>query len=416
MELLKLYPYQLAGSIWLSMRRRAYLADAPGLGKTAQVIRAIMTIQGETGSFLKTLVVCPAAAIPVWEAEWEKWWPQMSKRLRPRIVSYTKLTLCESCQDVKYDLVVLDEAHYVKSPRAKRTKAALKVAAAADRAWLLSGTPMPNNPSELFTVFAGLWPHSIPLGITKHIQWLDYFCEWYQGEHGPRVTGTKNVVELRNMLRPIMARRRIQDVGLQLPPLRLHVVPLPADRRFAEELETLANEQGDLHTPTVRRLLGAHKAPRIAKIVGDERISPVVLMYHHKDTGRALRASLIVRGWRCYGFDGSHTPGQRAAETERFQKDPKGPKVFIVQQQAGGVSISLTAASEIILVEPDWSPGVNAQAIKRVHRIGSTDPVRARLFYVMDSLDENIMETLATKIRMRKEVFSGAQRGSPRPN
>ncbi len=80
--------------------------------------------------------------------------------------------------------------------------------------------------------------------------------------------------------------------------------------------------------------------------------------------------------------------------------------MFVVQQQAGGVAITLTAASEIVLVEPDWSPEVNAQAIKRVHRISQRNPVRARIFKVEESLDDGIMEGLARKIAMRKEILS----------
>jgi SNF2 family DNA or RNA helicase len=407
----KLYPYQLLGSQFLAANKRAYLADVPGLGKTAQAIRAIMVLQGTSGTIMHILVVCPAVAIPVWQSEWAKWWPAGRP---PTIVSYAKLAKSPPGSQI-FDLVILDEAHYVKSPEAKRTRAALVHAARAERAWLLSGTPMPNNPSELYTVFNNLWPERIPPEIKTAHQWMDHFCTWYQPAErgwGPRITGSKNTKQLVEMLnggtrehwRAIMLRRRVQDVDLQLPPLRLHVVPLPADVDFAEELETYVEEAG-VETATVRRLLGAHKASRIARIVGDEQLSPIVLMYHHRDTGRELRHRLIVRGWRCYGFDGSHTVPQRAHEVERFQNDPKGPKCMIVQQQAGGTAITLTAAAEIILVEPDWSPGVNAQAIKRVHRIGSTRPVRARIFSVTGSLDEAIMETLATKIRMQQEVF-----------
>ena len=404
---MQLYPYQEKGADWLAARPRAYLADVPGLGKTAQVIQAIKLVQEDTKSVLDVMVVCPAVAIPVWLSEWEKWWPGAKP---PHIMSYAKLARCPNCAKVTYDLVVLDEAHYAKSSGAKRTKAALLLAGRASRVWLLSGTPMPNNPSELFTIFKALWPERIPEVIETAAQWMDYFCQWYMADYGhgraPKVTGSKNSDTLVWMLQPIMLRRRVKDVGLQLPPLRLHVVPLPADAHFAEELEAYIEETG-IETATVRRLLGAHKAGRIAKLVGDEQLSPIVLMYHHRDTGKLLRQKLIVRGWRCYGFDGSHTVPERAAAIEQFQSDPKGPKVFIVQQQAGGTAITLTAAAEIILVEPDWSPGVNAQAIKRVHRIGSDRPVRARIFSVTNSLDEAIMETLANKIRMQQEVFNG---------
>ena len=221
---MKLYPYQERGVNFLAANERAYLADVPGLGKTAQVIHAIMKIQGETGNLLDVFVVCPAVAIPVWEGEWKKWWPQARP---PKIMSYAKLARCDNCALVKHDLVVLDEAHYTKSPEAKRTRAALKVAARAKRAWLLSGTPMPNNPNELFTVFEALWPDRIPAEIKTPMQWMDYFCKWYMSDQGwgPRITGSANTGMLRDMLdgswrsgsKPLMLRRRIQDVDSSCP-------------------------------------------------------------------------------------------------------------------------------------------------------------------------------------------------------
>jgi SNF2 family DNA or RNA helicase len=128
-------------------------------------------------------------------------------------------------------------------------------------------------------------------------------------------------------------------------------------------------------------------------------------MYHHKTTGAYLRQKLEAGGYVIYGFDGSTPQSTRADQVEGFQKGAYRA-AFVVQQQAGGVAITLTRASEIVLVEPDWSPEVNAQAIKRVHRIGQERPVRARIFKVEDSLDEGIMDNLARKIAMRKEILS----------
>ncbi len=398
---MKLYDYQEKGVEFLYERRRAMLCDVPGLGKTAQAVRAAEWVGAEGMQQLDTLVVCPAVAIPVWESEWARW----TATPLPSIVSYAKLARLGKLSPLEkhFDLVILDEHHYAKNPRAKRTKIALAIAQRADRAWLLSGTPMPNNPAELYTVFTALWPEHVPDGVEFYMDWMDYFCKWYTADYGPRVTGAKRTHVLRRMLGKVMLRRRIQDVNLQLPPLRLHVVPLPADRRFAEELEALIDEQ-EIETATVRRLLGAHKAERIARVILDEPQVPIVVMYHHRDTGRILTSALLAGGRTVAGFDGSTSTTNRADQIEAFQQGLAD--VFVVQQQAGGVAITLTAASEIILVEPDWCPEVNAQAIKRVHRIGSRNPVRARIFSVQGSLDEAIMETLATKIRMKTEVFS----------
>ena len=396
----RLYDYQLQGVDFLLANPRAYLADVPGLGKTAQALVAADRLDVKD-----VLVICPASAIPVWQQEVKTWWPaHMGRSLR--LVSYAMLSRGSMTLNPEA-LVILDEAHYCKSPKAKRTKAALSIAREAERAWLLSGSPMPNNPWELWTIFHYLWPEFMPLGVTTNHDWLDHFCKWFRTEkYGPRVTGTKNAEQLSSMLRGFMLRRRVQDVGLQLPPLRLHVVPLPADRRFAEELETLIDEEG-IETATVRRLLGAHKAERIADVLIEEAPNRVVIMYHHRDTGSVLRKKLTDAGWHVFGFDGGMPALSRGFEVEQFQTFPFPDKhaAFVVQQQAGGIAITLTAANEIVLVEPDWSPEVNAQAIKRVHRISQDRPVRARIFCVDESLDSGIMKLLAQKIQMRKEVL-----------
>ena len=394
-----LYDYQKAGVEFLAHRRRAYLADVPGLGKTAQALVAADLVDAKN-----IVVVCPASAIPVWQQEAKRWWrPHMGRRMT--ITSYGKLIRSDPLG--RLDLVILDEAHYTKNPKAMRTKAAFRLADTSERVWLLSGSPVPNDVTELWTAFHYLWRQYVPPEAQTYAEWRDYFCKWYHADYGPRVTDNKPTVsELREMLMKVMLRRRVKDVGLQLPPLRLHVVPLPADRRFAEELETLIEEEG-IETATVRRLLGSHKAQRIADVICDEGLKRIVVMYHHRDTGRILTKALQQGGYHVFGFDGRTNPSVRGLEVQQFQTFPWPEKhaAFVVQQQAGGVAITLTAASEVVLVEPDWSPEVNAQAIKRIHRISQTDPCRARIFSVDESLDDGIMKTLAAKIQMRKEVL-----------
>jgi SNF2 family DNA or RNA helicase len=399
---MKLFDYQEEGVRFLASRPRAYLADVPGLGKTAQAIMAARRIRARN-----ILVVCPASAIAVWRDEFRKWWPRTQ---RAEIVSYNKLAQPGAMIRTGVDLCILDEAHYCKSPDAQRTKAAMLAAASAERAWLLSGSPMPNNPSELYTAFDYLWPEKIPPNCHSPTAWRDHFCRWFPVQVTkyrtvPKIIGVKNGAQLREMVRGVMLRRHLADVNLQLPPLSLHVVPLPADEAFARELENLV-EQGEIETPTVRRLLGEHKAPRVADLLVEEDVWPVVVMYHHTN----VAAELIVRlrhhrpHLRIAGLDGSTPQKKRGELVGKFQDGRYD--VFVVQQQAGGVAITLTRANQIVMLEPDWSPEVNAQAIKRVHRISQERPTRARLFKVEDSIDEGIIEALARKIRMRKEILS----------
>jgi SNF2 family DNA or RNA helicase len=405
---MKLYPFQEAGVRFLAKRKRAYLADGMGLGKTAQAV--VAAVQHGVTPF----VVAPASAIPNWHRDWLRF----GGRGLILVTSYTKIIRSSSTRldAERFPLVILDEAHYLKTPSAKRTKAALKLAKRADRAWLLSGTPMPNDPRELYTMFRYLWPERLPVNedgrpVTA-FEWMDRYTRWAPTTYGPKVFGVSKGAELRSKLfgaDPIMLRRKLEDVGIELPPLRVHVHRLPFDQRFADRIAGLEGVRGgDLSTPEVRRILGNYKAPGIAKLLIEEikarAYKKIVVMYWHHDTRQILASEFEKAGVWWVGFDGSASSKKREnAKREFIQTDTP---VFLVQQKAGGTGTDgLQVASEIVIVEPDWSPDENAQAIKRIHRIGQENPARARLFAVDGTVDASIMGTLATKIQMRKEVI-----------
>lgn len=407
-----LYPFQREGVSFLRSHTRAYLADEMGLGKTVQAVVAAASVPGiET-----MLVVCPASAIPNWHHEAEAW-----GRLRPVVLSYDRLrgssVLATATRAHGWDLVVLDEAHYCKTPSAKRTKAALAVATRARRAWLLSGTPLPNHPGELWPAVRALWPELVPDGVRTAFQWFNHFCTWRMTDYGPRATGVKNGPEFRAIVNQFMLRRKTLGVGLDLPPLRTDLFRLPPDERFADALR----EFGDLRDPNgllnplepsvarLRRFLGEYKAPRIAELLVEElrdgAYKQIVVFAHHLSVLGRLRAAFHRAGIAVTGFDGSASQDERACAVNMFRQG--NARVFLAQQTAAGVSINLQSAHEVVLVEPDWVPDQNAQAIKRVHRIGQESPCRARIFAVTGTLDEAIMGVLAQKVRIQTETIGG---------
>lgn len=397
------YPYQIEGSAFLASpaQRRSYLADEMGLGKTVQAILATRELEPH-----RTTVVCPASVVENWKREWE-WWRGYGQLT---VISYSKLIRRPVEQT---ELVILDEAHFCKSPGAQRTKAALKLAAGAKWAWLLSGTPMPNDPRELYPIFKYLYPdYCTAHGVTTQFKWMDRYCQWTQSDYGYRCWGTKPAArtELRPALRQIMLRRKLEDVALELPPLRTTVQYLDPDPGMAQELAELGADMiGEEHMSRMRRFLGTYKSTRIAKLIIDElndgQYDSIIVLYHHHDTGEVFKNALANAGLTWCGFDGSTQQAQRQREIDSFQSG--AGRVFLAQQGAAGTGITLTRASEIVLVEPSWSPSDNQQAIKRAHRIGQDQPVRARLFAVPDSLDEGLMNALARKSEMVEEVVDG---------
>lgn len=410
-ETRELYPYQQEGALFLAQNRRAYLGDEMGLGKTVQAARAAHTFQPE-----QVLVIAPAAARENWRREWRDWGPYCGFE----VSSYAGL-LNSSYRPEDFDLVILDEAHYCKNPEAKRTKNALKLAQGAPRAWLLSGTPMPNHPGELYPAIAALWPdHLRRIGVRTYWHWFNHFTRWVPTKYGKRPYAIQNAGQLRHILRDVMRRRLLDDVALELPPLRVDVSLLPRDSRFEESMceimdvadvaalkRRLEREEGlgdDGSTSRLRRLLGEYKAPHIAKQVAreleDQEYEKVVVLYYHRSVG--ARIANILETFNPVGFHGDTPDTKRQLAIDNFTTGDS--RVFLAQQSAAGVAINLQAASEIVLVEPAWSPDDNRQAIKRIHRIGQDNPCRARVFAVAGTLDEAVMSTVSQKTRMQEKA------------
>jgi SWI/SNF-related matrix-associated actin-dependent regulator of chromatin subfamily A-like protein 1 len=410
---MQLYPYQQEGAAFLAQSARAYLGDEMGLGKSVQAAAAA----GMSG-VRSALVVAPASTLANWDREWKQW----AGGSRMHAVSYDRLARYPGdYHAADYDLVILDEAHYCRNPMAKRTRAALDIARKVEQAWLLSGTPIPKDVSELWSIVRVLWPH-IPaeLGIMTGQQWLNFFCRYKVTPFGRKVFGLKNADVLRAHLKTFMLRRTVEQVAPFLPPLRVDVDLLPQDDAFTDAIAALeqdaaavmaaveshSNSDAPGALPRLRRLLGEAKAPRILQILQAELDSGavqkiVVLAYHHSVLD-ILRDGLWKYG--VVGFDGGTPQVKRQSAIDAFTNDPRA-RVFLAQQTAAGVGINLQAAHEVVLVEPAWTPDDNAQAIKRVHRIGQTTPCRARIFAVADSLDEAVMNVCARRTRMQAEIL-----------
>lgn len=422
------YPYQNVGADFLASRRYAYLADGMGMGKSVQFCLAARQIDPRS-----TLMICPAAAVENWYREWERWGPD-----RPfKVVSYNKA--CE--MDLRrYALVGGDEAHYAKNRAAQRTKVLLRFAKAADQAALLSGTPMPNHPGELYPAIYALWPGVMRrLGLKNYNDWFNYFCKWRITDYGPRVYDTQNEDKLKPFLQRLMLKRSKKDVGLQLPPLRVDVSLLPANSAFAASLQSYGRDPADLKRrmeneerhdcprcrgtgdepgneqfmcrrckgsgdqegsmSRLRRLLGEYKAPFIADQIFEEldtdQYNKIVVMAYHRSVLEVFRAKLMKFG--VTGFDGSTPSKARQIAIDTFTMNDSC-RVFVAQQGAAGVAVNLQVSSEIVLVEPDWSPDKNAQAIMRIHRIGTGNPCRARYFAVAGTLDEQVLRVESAKV------------------
>ncbi|MGA0416522.1 MAG: DEAD/DEAH box helicase [Ilumatobacteraceae bacterium] len=439
---MKPFPYQQTGIEFLASRTRAALLDEPGLGKTAQAIEAL----GRVGA-KRTLLIVPLIVIANWERELEMWAPWLStQRLRngrDKVDADASVVLCPhslvarekillQLTEQRWDVVIVDEAHYFKNPKAARTQAlyarATGIAPHAERLWLLTGTLIPNNASEVWTHLTQLAPESITYNgrLMQPWQFEQRYCEYEETRFGKRITGNRNADELRDILSTCTLGRRKADVLPDLPTSRSTCVTLPAPTRkqlkpMEDLLDRISEETGrnvrelsgaDLlqavrdssEFSTYRRLSGEIKTEAAIEWLTGELesgLEKVVVFAHHIGIIQQLTEALSSYGAQAITGDVSADGRQRIVD--QFQTDPEC-RVVIGQLTAASTGITLTAASDVVFVETDWTPGTNKQASDRVHRVGQTKPVLVRHLTMEGSVDELVTSAIMRKTRMISEL------------
>jgi SWI/SNF-related matrix-associated actin-dependent regulator 1 of chromatin subfamily A len=438
----ELFAYQKHGAAWLAQIGRGLLADEPGLGKTAQAIAAAdehMDSKLDMG-----LVVCPASVVANWEREIRLFAPWLAAQFT--VVSYDKARTRDDLKRHEFKVLILDEAHFLKSKDAKRTQAILGkrcdgkggLVERAEHVFLLTGTPMPNHPGELWPLLRAVMPDSIVgLKTGKPVAYWPFVMRYCRVENNylghPQIKGGKNLAELKKRIAPFYLRRKKSDVLPDLPELRTDLLALPAaapadpgrelrvrdgDRGCslagsAAELVREALERGGIealaaiapHVATLRRLTGLAKAGPVSEWVADQLdggLQKLVIFAVHREVVQDIRNRLYKR----YGvavIEGGTT--DRQTQVDRFQNDPL-VRVFIGQIQAAGTGITLTAASDLVFAESSWVPTDNEQAAMRIHRIGQRNACMVRFAMIPGSIDEQIAEACRRKLADIQAVFA----------
>ncbi len=425
---IKLFPYQKEGARFLKKNRFALLADEMGVGKTAQAIEASKKLN-------RILVICPAVARVNWQKEFEKFsgrFATIQAPLHPiTICSYDHIARHKTKYQVKkWDVIICDESHFLKSPTASRTKEILGKEGMihyAKRFWALTGTPAPNHAGELWTLL-------FTFGYTKlkYDSFLDRYCNTYRVGNrfsAKRVSGTKTAKapELKKILSKYMLRRKKSDVLTELPPIFHTMTAIePSEQELTKKLKTKLDDElavlkekiGAFNFNTdddkilsalqglsqsissLRRYHAFSKVKNAAKLIIDEiksgEMEKCVVFGIHKDVLYELERKLYQHKINTVTITGETSEGKRQLAIESFQNN-KSVKVFIGNIQAAGTAITLTSAHHVIFIEQDWVPGNNAQAAMRCHRIGQDKPVTVRNLYIPNELDEKIVSVLTRK-------------------
>lgn len=440
----ELSPFQIAGVEYALKRTHTLIGDQPGLGKTMQAICFCNEIRAK-----KVLVICPANIRLQW---WKKIqaWTTMKGRytvhailngrhgVNPHaawvIVSYDlarTAPIWKALADERFDCLILDEGHYLKTIDALRTRTVFGggenpiAAALAGRAGAildLTGTPLPNRPREAYTAARGLCWDSIDFmsedRFTKRFnpsltRFTDEGKPWTDertGRHG----------ELQSRLRTnFMVRRLKRDVlpQLKLPVLDIIHVDETAAVSAALRAESLLHLDADIlqqgidakimgEVSTVRRMMGVAIAPLAADYThmilegGEEK---VVLFYWHKQVREILEHKL--ERYRPLVIDGSTPPTRRPMIVDAFKRP--GARVLLAQVQAVGTGTDglQEACQRGVAAEASWVPGENEQMVNRLDRMGQLYTVQFDFLVARGSISEKILGTSLHKAQVTHKAL-----------
>ncbi|MFF3525913.1 DEAD/DEAH box helicase [Streptomyces rubiginosohelvolus] len=389
--------YQAFGARFALAQKRVIIGDEMGLGKTVQAIAALahLAARGET----HFLVVCPASvlinwtreirarstlrAVPVHGAERVEAFADWREAGGVAVTTFDALHLLPegAAARVRPGMLVVDEAHFVKNPEARRSRAVAGWAERVERVLFLTGTPMENRVEEFRSLVRQLRPELAPSVSTTH------------GAAGSRA--------FRRAVAPAYLRRNQVDVLAELPALVQ-----------VDEWEEFGAEDGEAYREAVasgrfmRMRRAAYAAPgtsakleRLRELVGEARDNElkVVVFSYFREVLAAVGDAL---GPDAFGpLSGSVPPARRQELVDAFSA-VEGHAVLLSQIQAGGTGLNMQAASVVILCEPQIKPTLEHQAVARAHRMGQVRTVQVHRLLATDSVDQRLVELLARKDRL----------------
>jgi SWI/SNF-related matrix-associated actin-dependent regulator 1 of chromatin subfamily A len=445
-------PYQKAGIEFACQRQHVLIADEMGLGKTIQAIGVLNCIP----TLASVLIIAPASMLLHWKLELEKW---LCHQLTMEICSSktksfpnTPIVITNYEQIKKYqtnikngkkwDVLICDEAHYLKNTKAQRTQIILGSKKTepimASKKIFLTGTPLLNRPIELWPLIQALDPNG--LGKSQKT-FVAKYCNPQKTPFGLNISGASNLDDLQLQLRSsIMIRRKKTDVLKELPNKRRTIVFLEptekAQKNIKEEhviLSTLREEFSNLKKNNmsseekkeyIQKILMKDQQKilylaQIAKLRHDSALQKIdtitewvqsqcpeklVIMTWHKDVTERLAAKIKNSVYIHGGTPLRH----RTNAVSQFQNNPD-VNVFIGTIKAAGVGLTLTAASHMIFAELDWSPGAILQAEDRIHRIGQKNSVSISYLVYTNSLDAIIASTVIKKMEILEKTLDTTQ-------
>lgn len=439
--------YQVYGFKWLNVLYDCgfggILADEMGLGKTLQVISLLAYRNKEK---IKSLIVTPASLVYNWYAEFNKFAPfikvgmivgnkdERSALLTHRheydvlITSYDLLKRdIDLYSDISFDVEVIDEAQYIKNQTTGAAKAVKEIN--SKKRFALTGTPIENRLSELWSIFNYLMP--------DYLYSYEYFRKHFES---PIVNDGDEYASnmLKKMIGPFILRRRKMDVLKDLPEKIERVYYANFDSRQKEIYDAQVMKISKLVENEDEKAFSTSKIAILAELMKVRQIccDPSLLLENYKggsakkDTCLQLIEESIDGGHKLlvfsqftsmleileeelnkkkiayYKITGATDKKERLELCNKFNKDDV--KVFLISLKAGGTGLNLIGADIVIHYDPWWNEAVISQATDRTHRIGQTNTVTVYKLIAKDTLEEKILKLQEDKQNLADEILSGA--------
>ena len=411
--------------------KKFILADDMGLGKTTSTIIAAL----ESGS-KKVLIICPATLKINWKREIENYSDKVVYIAEGKnfstdadfvIINYdiiknfhdTKKKGESQILDANFDLVVVDEAHYIKNATAQRTKLINDLVKKVDRLWLLTGTPMTSRPIDYFNLLS-----LIESPVAKN--WMAYairYCQGYQFNVGGRkvwnVMGASNLEELRDRTAGLTLRRLKENV-LDLPDKIITPVYLRLKSKMYEEIMGEYYDWYDKNPEESKSLtVQFTKLTKIRQVIADEKVSQTIeLAENIVEQGKkviifcnftdSLNKICEHFGKSAVKINGSMSKPERQHSVDSFQENDK-IKVLVGNIKAAGVGITLTAAEAVIMNDLSFLPSDHAQAEDRAYRYGQKNNVLVYYPIFENTIEGIIYDILNNKKQVIATVMGDNQ-------
>lgn len=440
--------YQKTGFQWLRILKcngfGGILADDMGLGKTVQVIAMLLSLK-EEGTLGRVLIVTPASLVFNWLNEIARFAPTLkaetvtgSQAGRQRILqgggeqdilitSYDLLKRdCEWYQDIHFDIEILDEAQFIKNANTQSAESVKRIASSFRLA--LTGTPVENRLSELWSIFDYLMPG-----------FLYTYTRFRKEFEVPVVNeGEKEVLyRLQRMIRPFVLRRMKKDVLKDLPDKLEEVVytRLEGEQRqlydaHVQRMKLFLEEKSEQEINTskiyilseltrLRQLCcspdllyeaykGPSAKPQLCMQYLEEAVAGghKVLVFSQFTSVLSILCDLLTKsGIHYYLLTGKTAKGKRMEMVNSFQEDDV--PVFLISLKAGGTGLNLTAADIVIHFDPWWNIAAQNQATDRVHRIGQKNKVNVYKLIARDTIEDRIVEMQERKQELASQLLNG---------